>query len=541
MPSPRVDTNDPALRVIAITNVIVSWMGLSMAHVHANDRPDQILFRRQAVQRMVFDQDQAIRLASFSPAKVVALDLMHPDLVPMEHRANSLIQSDKLVIAAPGNHASRSVRWVGGFNVFATYDVEIGELLGSGTVGIQFRDSDSNDSLTADVLFQDGMAHGIRWRTTVDGVKNAEYSWPLAEDPTTNESFILRVQMVAVGANVFLESRGRSSLIGYVDLPEQVELRDKRRMARYQFAMAASLEPKARATISGATAAITPGTGQADIRAMTDEFGNPLLDDSRLWFTVTTRGRALPHPAQGVFSLNPSVFDLRFEGLIVFDAGDGLLRNELASHLFRDSQTGQWRGWTTGFSALGNQKRGDSKAILAVWSDRDPRRGFSIMRSRAIGIEGAHEDPHCVYDADAQKWRLLLCERAGKYQAAMWESDEWDRGYARLAGPVEVDSTGTLIQTFGDQRYVLFGSADRRVYIRNYPDLTAAGELRIELPPWNDQHGTRIWPNVIPLPDGYPAPYIALMMDRANFPGMPTRNWTYGALYLYHGTVSDEE
>jgi hypothetical protein len=57
----------------------------------------------------------------------------------------------------------------------------------------------------------------------------------------------------------------------------------------------------------------------------------------------------------------------------------------------------------------------------------------------------------------------------------------------------------------------------------------------VTLPPWNDQNGTRIWPNVIPLPAGYPAPYIALMMDRANFPGMPKPNWTYGALYLYHG------
>ena len=51
----------------------------------------------------------------------------------------------------------------------------------------------------------------------------------------------------------------------------------------------------------------------------------------------------------------------------------------------------------------------------------------------------------------------------------------------------------------------------------------------MDLPPWNDHNGTRIWPNVIPLPAGYPAPYIALMMDRVNFPVMPNPNWTYGA------------
>jgi hypothetical protein len=98
-----------------------------------------------------------------------------------------------------------------------------------------------------------------------------------------------------------------------------------------------------------------------------------------------------------------------------------------------------------------------------------------------------------------------------------------------------MDSTGTSIAMVGSKRYAMFGSADRKVYVRTYPGLEPAGELNLHLPPWNEDHGTRIWPNVIPLPEGYPAPYIALMMDRVNFPGMPKQNWTYGALYLYHG------
>jgi hypothetical protein len=50
----------------------------------------------------------------------------------------------------------------------------------------------------------------------------------------------------------------------------------------------------------------------------------------------------------------------------------------------------------------------------------------------------------------------------------------------------------------------------------------------------DDRINTRVWPNVIPLPEGYPARYIAPMMDRLNFPGMKGGNWTYGATYLYH-------
>ena len=34
-------------------------------------------------------------------------------------------------------------------------------------------------------------------------------------------------------------------------------------------------------------------------------------------------------------------------------------------------------------------------------------------------------------------------------------------------------------------------------------------------------------------PEGYPYKYILLTMDRQNFPGMPSPNWTYGAMYLY--------
>jgi hypothetical protein len=58
---------------------------------------------------------------------------------------------------------------------------------------------------------------------------------------------------------------------------------------------------------------------------------------------------------------------------------------------------------------------------------------------------------------------------------------------------VEMESTGTLIQKIGESRYVFFGSADRKVYIRSYPDLIPVGELKMHLPPWNDTTGTRIW------------------------------------------------
>ena len=481
---------------------------------------------------MIFDRSQDIPLAGMDPAKIVGFDLMHPVAGEQKGRTDFAVEGGKLKIEA--EQAAKATRWIGGFNPFATYDIGLSLFKGSGEVGLSFEDSEQDDRIIASVVVSDGTCEAVRWVVIRGGREVDRREFGLPKEIASDFPLRLRVQMLAVGANLYLERDGESHLIGYPDFAEHFEMRSKERMRRFEFCLFSDLDAGAAAEVSEATAALTPGCGQADIRAITLRTGQPLLDEGRLWFTMSVRGRDLPHPLQGVFSMNPSVFDLRFEGIIVFDMGDGLLRNELASHLFYDGEAGEWRGWTTGFSAFGNKETKEEKAILAVSSKRDPRRGFSVMRAQPIGLTGQHEDPHGVYDTEAGKWRLLLSEHAGKYRAGMWESDHWDRGFERLSGPVEMDSTGTLIQKIGNRRYAIFGSADRKVYLRTYPDLEPAGELKMHLPPWNENTGTRIWPNVIPLPEGYPARYIALMMDRLNFPGMPKRNWTYGAMYLYH-------
>jgi hypothetical protein len=495
--------------------------------------PQSLEFRRQATRRMVFDRSQHILLASLQPGKIVGLDLMHPAIGERVGDIRYSVEGSRLSISTEDQNGT-SERWVGGFNPFATFELSLQRFKGTGRIGIRFADPNGIDYLSACVIAANGQYQAIEWMVVKDGkeVILKQYAWP--KEIPDNGPVRLRVQMQAVGVNIYLESQDKSFLVAYPDFNNHFELRRKELIGRYEFRLYSQLEAQSMVEIDELLSALTPGNGQADIRAITTQSGEPLLDQGRLWLTMTVRGRALPHPMQGVFSMNPSVFDLKFEGIIVFDMGDGLWRNELASHIFYDETSKQWRGWTTGFSALGTTAKKEEKAILAISSDRDPRRGFSIMKARPVGLTGQHEDPHGVYDAEAGKWRLLLAEKAGKFRAGIWESDNWDGGYQRLAGPVEMDSTGTLIQRVGKSRYVFFGSADRKVYIRSYPDLNPVGELKMHLPPWNESTGTRIWPNIIPLPDGYPAPYIALMMDRQNFPDMPTPNWTYGAMYLYH-------
>jgi hypothetical protein len=150
---------------------------------------------------------------------------------------------------------------------------------------------------------------------------------------------------------------------------------------------------------------------------------------------------------------------------------------------------------------------------------------------------GGFEDPHILFDSDSKKWRMLVCDYVNKgFKAIMLESYDWDKNYQRIAGPVKNNSTGTSIQRIGDKQYCFSGSQDRKIYIYTYPELAEAGTLNMDLPPWDETSGTRVWPNVVQLPEGYPFRYVALMMDRFNYPGLKGPNWTYGALYLYHGS-----
>lgn len=175
------------------------------------------------------------------------------------------------------------------------------------------------------------------------------------------------------------------------------------------------------------------------------------------------------------------------------------LRNELASNLFFDRNAKEWRGWTTALSVYGDPDKKNHKEILAVRATKDPRHGFSVMKSAPMGLVGDYEDPQGVFEPESGKWRMLPC------------------------------------QNIGGTRYAFFGSSDRKFHVCSFPDLKPLGALKLDLPPWNSKTSGRVWPCLVTLPDGYPSRYVMLTFDRYNYPGMKGANWTYGAMYLHHG------
>ena len=494
--------------------------------------PNDLEFRRQAVKRIIFDSSQNIPLSELKPGNIVGIDVMHP---AVGSQANNLqLNIEKGLLKITAQEAGTSARWVGAFNPFATYDVAIDKLIGSGEVGILYKDSKAENYIKATLVARNGMYQSVQVTVTKEGLEVESFDFVVPKELSSDKKIRFRVQMMAVGANVYLEQHQQTTLIGRFDFVKHFDLRKKELMQRFEFLLHSKLEKKAAISIEEASSFLSPGMGQSDMRVVTYEDGSTYFKNDRIWILMTVRGGGLPHPMQGVYSLNPSVFDIKFEGIILYDRGDGLLRNDLASNIFYDRNAKEWRGFTTGFSSYGDPEKKEKKQLWGVQSSRIPLQGISIMKAKTLGLVGNYEDPQCIYDAKAKKWRMLFCESHGGYKAVIRESDTWDGAYKLIAGPVKENSTGTQLQKIGDKYYALYGSADRKVYIKTYPDLKPAGTLNIIRPPWDDKINTRIWPNVIPMPEGYPAPYIALMMDRSNFPGM-TNSWTYGAMYLYHG------
>lgn len=326
--------------------------------------------------------------------------------------------------------------------------------------------------------------------------------------------------------SVFVTKNGATTLLRTEKLPDDFNPRLKTNLQRLKFCVGGG--------VTSARASLSAGIGQADVRFVTEGRQNRLyMEDGRVFFTFSSRSYG---SSQGVASFDPSRFDVRFEGTILFDYGDGELRNDIASHLFHDVD-GTWKGWSSNFSTGSDQlsKRGEG-GLNAIWCERSPLHGLSIMHGKSLGMKGMNEDPCGTWDAEAKCWTLLVSEfTPAGICASTFRSPNWDGPFTRIAGPVDHNSTGTTITFIDGRRWCFSGSSEQACYVYTYPDLKLHGSLKFDFPPWNNTscRNGRVWPCIAELPAGYPFRYLMLTMDRACFPGMPRPNWTYGGLILY--------
>lgn len=496
----------------------------------AQNDPTQMLFRRQAVRRFLFNNN--LPLTRLDPKHIVALDLMHPIAAMAGAGCDYSVREGVLLVSNPRKETTDSVVMVGAVNPYATYEVEVQQVVSGAApaeVGVDLSSADFSRRLMV-LARHPATNDALVLRLEKDGKPALERV--ILNTAALVPPYTLRVQLAGCGLAVFTAKDGVTTYRGHLDFLEHLDLRERRVARDFKFNVVTRLAAGGQISLRRAESYLGAGAGQADIRLITHKDGAPFVEDNRLWFTFSARGLPIEQSSQGVLSLDPSTFDPRFEGTIVYDRGDGLLRNDYGSHVFYDDDAQEWRAFVCNFSA-GKDGRGPT-GLSSARSAHDPRRGFSVMSSQVFeNIPDSHEDPCCVFDAEAKKWRLVTT-RLKDFRALLYEADNWNGPYKLLAGPVTHDSTGTLIQKLGNRRYVFAGSNENAVFIYSYPELKQLGQLRMDFAPWNQSiRNARVWPNIFPLPAGFPARYMALMMDRANFPGVKGANWSYGALYLF--------
>ena len=501
----------------------------------AGPDPVQLQFHRLGTRRFLFSNN--LPLNELVPSEIVAQPSMHPAFGPGPAAVPDTNATPRLAGGALVLSGADTTLYVGGVNPYATYELDVRAMEGAAEAAIDLA------SLGLGTRLQIAAGtHGVALRLVKDGVVEREqvFARKAPEPP-----YLLRAQLSGIRVSVFATKDGQTQYLGHTSGKEEfksfADFRDRAFAHGCTFNVAARLPKGASVTLGGARSFLSAGAGQADIRLVTHKDGAPFWENNRLWLTFSARGLGIDQSAQGVMSLDPSVFDIRFEGMVVYDFGDGLLRNDYSSHIFYDDDAKEWRAIACDFGGTpGREGRGKTGLIVARAS-HDPRRGFSVMgNARPLaGIDLAHEDPCLIYDEGARKWRLLTCCMSGKFHTRLHEADSWDGPFTLRAGPTEHDSTGVLIQKIGDKRYAFSGNSAGPMLVYSYPELACLGELKLDLPPHWPKGPGRVWPNVFPLPAGFPYRYMALTMDRPNFPGVRGANWSYGALYLYGAHTED--
>jgi len=511
--------------------------------------PLKLEWHRLAVRRFIFSNN--LPLNELVPSEIVAIESMHPLMAPGADGPQPVKERPALVggrlVLAESKVGPEPTLWVGGINPYATFEIDIQNVSGAGTepvevaVDLATLGLDTRVQVVARHGATDGKGVVLRLIKGGQVVRENVFAEKAPEPP-----YLLQVQGAGRSVSAFATRNGSTTYLGHTQSREHfgdhADFRDRVLAHRSSFNVAAKLPKGASVTLGGARSYLSAGVGQADIRMITRRDGSPFMDeDQRLWFTFTARGLNISDSVQGVMSLDPSIFDIRMECVIVFDHGDGKLRDGVASHLFYDDEAKEWRAWSCDFGGTaGHEDRSGSGLVLAR-SARDPRRGFSVMQAKAMPpiSPEAHEDPCGFFDADLKKWRLVTSSFHNGIKASLFEGDSWEGPFTRIAGPVEYDSTGTLIQKIGDKRWIFSGSSKGPMMIYSYPDLKYVGDMKIDLSAHWPKPPGRGWPNVFPLPAGYPYRYMALMMDRPNFPGVKGATWSYGALYLFGANTPD--
>ena len=291
------------------------------------------------------------------------------------------------------------------------------------------------------------------------------------------------------------------------------------------------------AFIKGAESYIDCGIGQADIRPFKYENGDLVMENGRIFITVSSRMAEGGY--QSVLSWLPGTADFKMEGAIFYaNPNDVAIHGEVAAAYVFNRMDGKWHVWV---------RNGSAGHVLAYASfDFDVRFGINIvdvnplplmteenLDDRVLLGKKGDEDPDFTYDKERKKWLFTLCrvdEETHKYRYFFLESDRPDSGYRFVGvGPAGEETGGSILRLDGKIFFVCGNSfkltSNYRVY--EWGKFDTFTNLKCDYP----DGGFRGWGTIMPIRYGSRIRYFWLTFDRKLM--SKTYNWSYGNLYCF--------
>mgnify|MGYP000253187880 CR=1 FL=1 len=331
----------------------------------------------------------------------------------------------------------------------------------------------------------------------------------------------IRVHLTGKFLNILLIKDNNWSVLGSFDLSKFFELRDKKILESFELFFGSTLGAGEQIVISKTEQYLTPGTGQADPKILHYEDGSPIIKNNKIWVAMTTRGYGT-QLYQGIYSYDLESKKWEISGTLVFNKGDGLIRQWAASDVFYDRKAGNWKVFTVSHR--------DDHMLYSGEIKVDLRFGLTEINVSKVKYNTVNneEDPSVIWDSSVGKWRMALCKSDNGYQTVLMEADEWNGKWKEIAVYKPTSSTGALIQKIGGKRYVFIGRGPTPcpLEILSYPEMEKVGELKLSEHPV----GKNIWPAILPVSKENGTAYFLLTFDRDAWTGQRT----YGNIYWYY-------
>ena len=194
-----------------------------------------------------------------------------------------------------------------------------------------------------------------------------------------------------------------------------------------------------RAAVSRAESFLDGGLSHADMKPVRYEDGTPILENGRLFLTLSSRLQAGAY--QYVVSWNPSTCELRPEGAIFFDYGDGRWCADVAISLIYHRERREWLFWATAFS--------HGHILCHGTSAGDPRFGITVLDATLMEAQKPGSDVSngglpiqtsgAEKDGELAQTKDCACGKAGAERA--FASDDVlsvQAGVARISASDEV-------------------------------------------------------------------------------------------------------